>query len=220
MMFIDLNTIIALISLVVFTASLPGPDVFYITSNALHGEWKRGLLAWMGIVTGILIYVVTTALGLSFLFANVPVLYDVIKFCGVVYLAYLGVNFLISAFKKKNNFEVSKNKKISLKEVYIKGFFVTILNPKAVLFFTALLPQFVDADKGHISIQLLLLGLLATFIGQIIYGSYTVIFIKIGQKIKIKASKSHQIKGEKYLKIISGFIYLFFSFSLLLWKRS
>ena len=104
---------------------------------------------------------------------------------GVLYLAYLGFLFLKEALLKNKLLSFQKNENDSLKKIFLKGFSVTALNPKLILFCTALLPQFANSENGQISLQLLILGLLAMCVGQLIYGVYVVVFVLIGKKCKI-----------------------------------
>jgi len=206
--------------MVVFTASSPGPDVFYITSNALSGKWQNAIAAWMGVLLATLIYVIATALGLSALFTQMPFLYEIVRWMGVLYLAYLGFLFLKEALLKNKLLSFQKNENDSSKKIFLKGFSVTALNPKLILFCTALLPQFVNSENGQISLQLLILGLLAMCVGQLIYGVYVVVFVLIGKKMqnhKVFKGKAWPVKS---LNFLCGIIYISFSIGLLFWKRA
>ena len=125
---------------VVFTASSPGPDTFYIASNSLSRKWRNGLAAWMGVCLATLLYVFATALGLSALFAQAPVLYEIVKWGGVIYLAYLGFQFSKQAIFNNNPIVVKRKEIDSIKKIFWKGVLVSALNPKLSLFVTALLP--------------------------------------------------------------------------------
>lgn len=217
---VDFATIVLLWSIVIFTASSPGPDVFYIVSNALSGSWKKGLVAWMGVLLATLAYAIATAFGLAALFATAPVLYEVVKWLGVFYLAYMGFLFLKSAITSKASMPVEKTKRKSLKKIFFQGFLVTILNPKCILFFTALIPQFVNEANGHLSLQFLILGLAAMLVGQLIYAIYTVVFVLIGRKVKDKKIFKGTIQPVRYLNAFCGVIYVSFFIALLFWKRA
>jgi len=203
----------------IFTAGSPGPDVLYIASNSLSGNWKKGTMAWMGVMTATVMYVFATALGLSVLFQQAPIMFDVVKWFGIFYLAYLGMMFLKSAFLDTKQLNIEKQNNNALRSVFAKGFLITLFNPKTILFFTALLPQFVNIDNGFISLQLLILGLSATLVGQTIYGLYTVFFVFVGRKIKKSENYSKNTLGIKILNGFCGVIYLTFSFSLVSWQK-
>lgn len=219
-MIVEWHTLTLLMSLVVFIAATPGPDVFYIASNGLSGKFSVGFAAMLGVFTGNLTYVFATALGLANLFMLFPALYIVIKWLGVAYLAYMGYGFIKSAMKPGKDLEVAVSQEKQLWKVYTTGLLVNLLNPKAVLFFTAFLPQFLDLQAGHISQQLLILGLAAVGVGHLVYIGHTVFFVMVGRKLKQREGFR---QGAKPLRILDGFcgvLYLCFSFGLAAWKRT
>lgn len=218
-MLIDWNILAVLAPLVIMSASTPGPDVIYLSSNALSGSWKKGLVAWGGLATGITIYALVTALGLTVVFQTFPVLYAVIKWLGVAYLAYMAFLFLRSAIQSDQGFEITKSNEYSLMQIYNKGVLGTLLNPKTTLFFTAFLPQFLDMGKGQISLQLLELGIASTLIGQCVYGFYLVMFTLLGKKVR-NGKFTYTPLLSRILNGICGGLYTAFAFGLMLWKKA
>src|SRR5205807_10299363 len=97
------------------------------------------------------------ALGISGVFLVVPIAYDIIKYVGAAYLVYLGIRFLLSREEIQTS---SRDGKADLRKAFFQGSLTTLLNPKVALFYVAFLPQFVDPARGHVSLQLLTLGLL------------------------------------------------------------
>lgn len=216
LMGVDPVVLFALMSMTLLTAATPGPDVFYMASHALTGKWLRGLMAWWGIVCGILIYVLATALGLAALFAAFPFLHGAVLAAGVVYLLYLSWVFFQAARGGVHLTLHAKQAERSLQTIFLRGLFVTLLNPKAALFFTALLPQFVDFEAGYITSQFLILGLGATCAGQVVYGGYTVLFVFIGRKLKADQGLVYSNRFYKAVNFLCAAVYFAFSLALVI----
>ena len=109
------------------------------------------------LAVGSLVHVVATVLGLSVLFGDSPLAYEVGKISAALYLIYLGVRYFIS-----QNSELETNVRLptqSLNQVFRESILVEVTNPKTALFFLALLPQFVVPEAGFAAPQLLILGL-------------------------------------------------------------
>lgn len=132
----------------------PGSDVLYIASQSFLGS-KQGIFAALGISTGIIIYVVATAFGLSEVFHNLPLIFELIKLIGALYLFYLAWR---AFFKTEPIRLVENHVQSSFLKSYYVGFFNSLLNPKVGLFFITFLPQFSDTARGKIWLQLLSLG--------------------------------------------------------------
>lgn len=143
--------------LVAFLISIsPGPSNLYVMARSMAQGPSAGYAAAGGMAVGSFVYVVLTVMGIATLFKYSPVAYTVLKLGGAGYLVYLGYQYFdVKAFsaEQKPQVEVLDTSKI-LKQSLI----VELTNPKAALFFVALLPQFVDENQGQVAIQLLILG--------------------------------------------------------------
>ena len=150
-------------SIVAFLISIsPGPSNLYIMARSMAQGPSAGYAAAGGMAVGSFVYVVLTVLGIATLFKYSPLAYTVLKLCGAGYLVYLGYQYFeVKAYsdEQKPDVEVLNTHKI-LKQSLI----VELTNPKAALFFVALLPQFVDEPQGQVAIQLLLLGAIYSLI--------------------------------------------------------
>jgi threonine/homoserine/homoserine lactone efflux protein len=147
----------------------PGPDVLYIVTHALKSGWKTGAVAALGITAGCFVHIAAAALGLSALLAASHAAFNLLKWLGAAYLVYVGVAMWRasrSGPKKSPDLiaslasAVSARGQISLKKVFIKGFWTNALNPKVALFFLAFLPQFIAPGAEHKTVAFLLLGLI------------------------------------------------------------
>jgi RhtB (resistance to homoserine/threonine) family protein len=163
----------------------PGADTMYILSRSIAQGKKAGIYSVLGIVTGTLCHIIFVAFGLSLIIARSAVAFDVIKYAGAVYLAYLGVKMLLS--KPTAQFELDK-KNVGAHKIYISGILNNLLNPKAILFFLVFLPQFVKTSEAHNPAPFLILGILIIIPGTIWCIMLAIFASKLADKIK-KSSK-------------------------------
>lgn len=136
---------------------MPGPDIIFVISQSITQGKKAGILIALGLCTGLLGHITASALGLSLIIANSPILFSIIKYLGAAYLIYLGIISIKNRRKGQNGNLIEKDKEI--KKLYRRGILMNILNPKVTLFFLAFLPQFIQTDKDNIPIQIISLGL-------------------------------------------------------------
>ncbi len=137
--------------------AVPGPSVLFVISRSLALGRPAGLTTVIGNSMGEYFLVIAVAVGVGPLVEDSVVAFTVIKFAGAAYLIYLGIQALRS---RRSMAEVLSAGKAptSTRRLLRDGFVVGVSNPKAIIFFAALLPQFVDRSAGRIPVQLLLLG--------------------------------------------------------------
>lgn len=148
--------------LVFLTAALalnisPGPDLIYILSRTIAQGEKIGLASAAGVCSGALVHVLAATLGLSALLMTSAIAFSIVKYIGAAYLIYLGIQALRSG-GSSFDFTASDLPKVTPWQAYRQGVLVDVLNPKVAIFFMAFLPQFVRAELGSPTLQLLLLG--------------------------------------------------------------
>lgn len=143
----------------------PGPAVLYIVSRTLDQGYRSGFASIFGLAFGSLFHVAATALGLAAILAASAAAFSVIRYAGAGYLIYLGIRRLTTPPKSEDH--SNTNNHISASRAFWQGVVVNLFNPKAILFFLAFLPQFVDVSRGTVSIQLVILGLILTAMGVV-----------------------------------------------------
>jgi threonine/homoserine/homoserine lactone efflux protein len=117
----------------------------------------------MGITVGTLVHAGAAAVGLSALLMSSAMAFSVVKYLGAAYLIYLGIQKL----RREESLALSQDApRAKLSRVFGQGVIVNILNPKTALFFFAFLPQFVDASRGNVALQILFLGTLFAAMGM------------------------------------------------------
>ena len=168
----------------------PGPDMLFILSQVMGKDAKAGMMATVGVCSGYLVHSVLVALGIAAIIVSFPILFETIRWLGIAYLLYLAFSLVKSVF---NNAELKIEKK-SANNPIKKGFFTALLNPKGMLIYFAILPQFIDKTQNTVS-QGLILSFI--FIGLIfvVYCGLSLVFAKITQKTEIDARKQKWIDG-------------------------
>lgn len=149
--------VFAAASLALYVA--PGPDMLYIASRSIGHGRRAGVVSALGVFAGLVIHMLGAAFGLSALLVVWPLAYTAVKWVGVAYLLYLGVRVLLD---KNHGLAPSPVKGGTLGhwQMFRRGLFVNLLNPKIALFFLAFLPQFADESLGGFAAQMLFLGAL------------------------------------------------------------
>lgn len=145
---------------------IPGPSVVFTVGRALAYGRRVALATVAGNTLGLITIVVLVALGLGVIVQESIVVYTVLKLAGAAYLIYLGVE----AVRRRKEFLAAEGPELSRGQMtwfraIRQGYVVGATNPKGYMMLAAVLPQFVDRGAGHLQLQMLLLGLLATAIG-------------------------------------------------------
>jgi threonine/homoserine/homoserine lactone efflux protein len=148
---------------------IPGPAVLYVVVQGAEQGRRAGLASVAGIHVGTLVHVFAATVGLSALIVTSALAFNVVKYAGALYLIYVGVRKLLG--RDDPNLEQSEQR-VSYRRSFIRGAVVNVLNPKTALFFLALLPQFVDTDRGGVWSQALVLGLLFVALGLVTDSMY------------------------------------------------
>jgi len=154
-------------------AMTPGPNMIYLASRSISQGPTAGLTSLAGTALGFVIYSLCTALGLTALLFAVPVAYDVLRFCGALYLAYLAWQALKPG--GTSPFAVRELPKDSPRRLVTMGLMTNLLNPKAALLYLSLLPQFIDTAAGHVLGQSLLLCAIQIVISMGVNGTIILI---------------------------------------------
>lgn len=143
-------TLLAFAAATILLVALPGPNLIYILTRSVSQGRRAGLVSALGVETGTLIHIVAAVLGLSTVVAASPAAMTVLRWAGVGYLIYLGLDVLFGRSKLDLSGQADL---LPLGRVYRAGVLVNVLNPKVVLFFLAFLPQFVVEGAGHVTTQ-------------------------------------------------------------------
>jgi threonine/homoserine/homoserine lactone efflux protein len=145
--------------------AIPGPSVLFIVGRALAHGRRAALLSVAGNTTGASLVVVVVALGYGAVAARSVEVFTVLKLAGAAYLVYLGVQ----TFRHRGDLAAALDRPAgpAHRRLFWQGVVVGVTNPKVLIFFAAVLPQFVDLGAGGATGQMLVLGLLAFGIGLV-----------------------------------------------------
>ncbi|KAF1030101.1 MAG: Leucine efflux protein [Pseudomonas sp.] len=177
----------------------PGPDMLLIASRSVSQGRASGFMSLAGIQAGTYCHALAAALGLSQLFVTVPVAYDVVRFAGAAYLAYLAWKAFTS---QATPLTTTATGALSLGQIFKQGLVTNLLNPKMALFVLALFPQFVQPDKGSIVTQMLVLATVLNVTGLLVNGAVTLLAAKLRNKMvsNLKVAKRlNQLLGTVFL---------------------
>lgn len=133
---------ITYVATVLLLMSTPGPRQLLMSSNSAANGLRRGVFTAAGDLTANLLQMLAAGLGLAAVIAASGTALAVIKWLGVAYLLYLGFRMLLSAGGVKDQ----SAHPASLRSLWMQGFITSAATPKAVVFFAALFPQFIDAS--------------------------------------------------------------------------
>jgi threonine/homoserine/homoserine lactone efflux protein len=143
--------------------AIPGPSVVFTVGRAITYGRAVALTTVLGNSLGLLVVLVLVSFGLGDLVATSDTEFETLKLAGAAYLVWLGIR----AVRARNGVEVTELDGPAVRGLRAlrEGFVVGFTNPKAYVIFGAVLPEFVDRDRGNGSLQMLLLGLVAFGIG-------------------------------------------------------
>jgi RhtB (resistance to homoserine/threonine) family protein len=136
----------------------PGADTFLVVRNTLRGGRRDGWLTVAGICSGLFIHALLSALGVSALLAHSAAAFLALKIAGAAYLAWLGIQSLHAALRgqaRADRADVAPSR-VPVGRSFREGFLTNLLNPKVIVFYLALLPQFISPGDAVLPKSLLL----------------------------------------------------------------
>ncbi|MFH1157023.1 MAG: LysE family translocator [Pseudomonadota bacterium] len=141
----------------------PGVDTMLVIRNTTRGGWKDGTLSSLGICLGLFIHATVSAVGISVLLLQSAWAFRALKLAGAAYLIWLGIVSLRGAMAKNSTIPLADSpragKGFSIKRSLSEGFLSNVLNPKAIVFYMAFLPQFIDPSRSALAQSLCLAGI-------------------------------------------------------------
>jgi len=161
----DLNFFL-FVAMVMSLIIVPGPDMLYVVGRSiLHGR-AAAWYAALGIAFGYTVFTILVAAGVGLIFERSPVLFLGLKVTGLVYLAYLAYRL----FSSTGEIEMTGNAPArTLREDFVFGILTSTLNPKGILFYFSILPQFFVIGASPLWEQALLYGLTTSILCLIMY---------------------------------------------------
>jgi threonine/homoserine/homoserine lactone efflux protein len=153
---------------------IPGPSVLFVVSRGVALGRRAALATVLGNASGFALQLVLVSIGVGAIVARSDAVFTSIKLVGAAYLVFLGVRNIRDRRKLAEIFGPTDVAPKSLGRIVREGFFVGATNPKGVLIFTAVLPQFIDRSAGHVTLQLALLGVICIAIALLSDGAWAI----------------------------------------------
>ena len=168
-----MDALLAFLAISVVVIVTPGQDTALIVRNSLAGGASTGRATAVGVAAGQLVWTVAAAAGLTALLVASEGLFTVIRFCGAAYLVYLGVTSLISALRGSANGHPPAGGRgpVTRLTAARQGLLSNLGNPKMVVFFSSLLPQFAPQGPGAFPVMIAL-GVMFIVMGLIWLSGY------------------------------------------------
>ena len=177
------------LTLVFAATATPGPAVLFIMTNSTIHGCKKASFAAFGNIIGLFCLGIIAVTGLGTILKTSEIIFNIIKYAGAAYLVYIGLKLI---FQKNLDFTGMKEKvisnDISSQKIFIQAFGVAISNPKAIVFLTALFPQFVNIEEALIPQFSMLIAILMFF-----SFSFLMFYSLLAHKAKTWLSKPNRI---------------------------
>lgn len=141
---------------VLILMSVPGPSHLLMLSASMSNGFQRSLATAAGDLTANTLQILLAGMGLAAVIAASTYGFIVIKWAGVLYLVWLGIRQIMASFGNRRG--ARETQAVSLKQLWLRGFVTSAANPKAVVFFAALFPQFLNPQQA-LAPQVALLGI-------------------------------------------------------------
>lgn len=163
---------LAFFSLAVLLALAPGPDNLFVLMQSATGGRRTGFAVLSGLMVGVMLHTLAVALGLAAVFAASTTAFTALKLAGAAYLLYLAWGAwrappMLAAGVGEN----APARGNSWSRLMLRGVVMNLTNPKVVLFFLALLPQFVQPGRGSVAGQIVVFGLLFIVAATLVFGA-------------------------------------------------
>ena len=153
----------------------PGPAAIAVATQASANGVQRSQAAVGGVASANAVFFILSATGISAMIIASETIFTAIKWFGVAYLTYLGLSAI---FSRSGGLQIKPGEPRSLPSLFGKGFLVEAANPKALLYFAAILPQFLDTS-APIMPQMAIMGLTTMFFDWVVYSGYAVLGVQV-----------------------------------------
>ncbi|WP_061293218.1 LysE family translocator [Herbidospora cretacea] len=150
------SAVLGVVSIALGMVLSPGPNMMYLVSRSISQGRRAGVISLGGVVTGFLVYLVGTNLGLAVLFATFPGILTGIRLVGAAYLLWLAWKTVKPG--GVSVFTVQQIPDDTPRRLFAMGLMTNLLNPKIAILYISVIPQFIDLDRGNVLLQGFILG--------------------------------------------------------------
>lgn len=192
---VDVGVLPGFVAVILLFLVPPGPDMAYVLAVGLEGGRRSALKAILGIGTGMSVHATAVVIGVGRVAQAYPLLLDAVKVLGAVYLLWLAYVTIRNARRS-----VRAPGDVSTARPFVRGVVVSLTNPKVILFFLAVLPQFVGGAQ-NVGLQLAMLGGVNVVTEVVLYGTIGVLAGVFHSRFKDSR------RGGAVLHYIAGAVY-------------
>lgn len=187
-----LDLYLAFVAACAILIALPGPNVALIVANSVTHGARYGLMTVAGTASAMVLQLALVVAGAATLLGVLADLFDWLRWLGVAYLVWLGVQAWRSASADLSGIEAEPRSPLP---ILARGFLVSLTNPKTLLFHAAFLPQFVATDSGDPTRQLLLLAGSFLVIAVLLDGAWAVLAGRLRGLLQMRTRLRNRITG-------------------------
>lgn len=189
----DLTTVLAFLAVAALAYVTPGPDWFVVMRHAMRSR-RDGVLAAIGVQCGLLVHLTAAAVGVAAILLASATAFTVLKVVGGAYLVYLGVRAWRDGVTRWRTVREEARQEApepspGAARVVGTSFLANVLNPKAALFFVAVLPQFVGSG-APVAAQVVVLGLLDVALGLLWWGVFVLGVVAVGAVLRGRRARA------------------------------
>lgn len=186
----------------------PGPNMAWLAALSLARGWRTGLAAVAGVALGLSAYGIAAALGVATIIENSPLLYEALRWGGVAYLLWLAWDAWATAEQTApEDVAGASHERAS---AFRRGLITNLLNPKAAVFYVAMLPDFVNVGAGRIAAQTLTLSAIYVAIATLIHAGIVI----SASQLRTVISEPRQVRRiRRALALALAAIAIWFAFS-------
>jgi threonine/homoserine/homoserine lactone efflux protein len=189
---VSTSVLFAFIAACVLLALTPGPNMALIMANTLRRGLRAGLETLAGTTTGLALLVAAAAAGMSSVMVFMSTWFDVVRWAGAIYLVYLGARQLWRLRDRGGDAQGDVSALAAGGGCYAQGLFVSLSNPKVILFLGAFLPQFVDPGANPVN-QLVVLAVL-----------FVLVLAAVDVATTLAVAKAHATLAARHLQLLDG----------------
>jgi threonine/homoserine/homoserine lactone efflux protein len=183
---------------------LPGPDMILLLQTGARQGKGAALATAVGLAFARGCHVALAALGLAALFKAAPWTFDVVRMAGAAYLLWIGIQCLRTTMLPNLNGAAESTGQIRWREAIQRGLLTNLLNPKALLFCSVLLPQFINPQAGPVLAQFATLGVVLVAVGLLFDSAYALLGAALGRWLQ-RSPSAQRLQQWLFGSLLIGF---------------
>ena len=178
----------------------PGAGAINTMNNSLTSGFRRSIWGILGQQAALIVHIIVVALGVGVLVSGSPVLFNVIRYAGAAYLVFLGIRLILQKLDPKRELTVAPTREPAW-SMFRRGLWVNLLNPKALVFFLAFMPQFIRPEQPLLP-QYLVLTVTVVLIDVVVMWFFFAVAARSFQRF------TNTVRGQRILNRTFGMLFI------------